>query len=303
MRRTLANLQWERIRANPTLHPNALLADEAAGDFPWHDHSHSPKSSQVFCISAFGTLRQIRQRHRIIHSLLVPIFPAAQTKSPKPRRWDIRLEVEEASLLGELGVSQPTSIDAMLISSREVICIESKFVVDAAAGLGGCGQVHTKKGDPPRCAGFHGPGSDLKTRTRAWCRLETWEGRRSPRLYWLLGRQYFRPQVFDRQQPGAVCPLRDANYQLMRNFLFAAASAQRTGRLFFGVIVICPDCTSTVVREQVSGFKANILLPEFADRVQFITYETYIDALRGRGTDAGELADFLQARIQAVAAV
>lgn len=292
--------QWDRIRTNPTLYPNALSAYDPPPDFPWHRYAHSPKSSQVFCFSAFATLKGIGQRDQVIHRLLAPLFSETQTASGRPRRWDISLEAQDPPLLGELGPLQPTSIDVLLSSSREVICVESKFVADADTGLGRCAQFHADKGEQSQCHGFYGPDSDAKTRTKAWCRLETWEGKRSPRLYWLLGRQYFQPHVCDRQRPGDICPLRDGSYQLARNFLFAALSAQRTDKPFFGVLVICPDSTSSLVREQVASFKKSILLPQFAGRVQFVTYETYAAILKTCGAHTAELGGFLGSRIRDV---
>jgi hypothetical protein len=287
------------IRDN--LYRYALSAYDPPRDFPWHRDAHSPKSSQAFCFSAFGTLKGTEWGNHVIHGLLVSRFPEVQTDSRQPHQWDIRLEAQNEVLLGELGPSQPTSIDALLSSSREIICIESKFVRDALQRLGGCSQVNTRNGSAP-CLGFYGPGSDIKTHTDAWCRLTTQDRQRSPRLYWLLGRQFFQPQVFERQESSGVCPLRDGSYQLMRNFLFAAMLAQQEGKPLFGVMVICPDCTSRLVREQVAGFKTSILLPEHSERVQFVAYEDYTRILRDCGGDAVGLADFLDERIKTVAA-
>lgn len=302
MKRAIPAHELRRILANETLHPNALLANEAAGDFSWHNAAHEPKSSQVFCVSAFGTLRHLEARDTILHRLLGPLFSAVQTKSARPRRWDIGLEVEDADLLGEHGVAQPTSIDAVLTSSQEVICIESKFIVDAWDGLGGCRQALPNNGKPPSCHGFYGPHSDAKMETLAWCRLETWEGRRSPRLYWLLGRSFFQPHLFDRQQKGDECPFRGGNYQLMRNFLTAAMRAQRDGKTFFGVVVICPQATCEKIAEQVGRFRKDVLLSDFSDRVQFVTYEQYIGVLRTCGDEPTELGTFLEGRIRELAA-
>jgi hypothetical protein len=49
---------WEQVRRNPTLYPEALLPGEGEG-FRWHRHADQPHSSQVFCVSAFGTLRRL----------------------------------------------------------------------------------------------------------------------------------------------------------------------------------------------------------------------------------------------------
>jgi hypothetical protein len=167
--------------SNPTLHPRALTETERAPGFKWHSHASSPRSSQVFCLSAFGTLRSIEAKDRILESLFRKALPGFPSR-PRARRWTIRPEAESPELLSEFGVKQPTSNDALCVSSDEVICIESKFATDAEHGFGGCSQF------PKACAGFRGIGSDIAKRTGAWCRLENWEGARSPRSYWSLGK-------------------------------------------------------------------------------------------------------------------
>ena len=93
---------------------------------------------------------------------------------PQPA-WDVELEAERSELLSEYGPGQASSVDALIQSRAAVRCLESKFLCDALDGFGGCSQP--KK----HCGGFYGPGSDLKTKTKAWCRLEVWDGERSPR--------------------------------------------------------------------------------------------------------------------------
>ncbi|MCY3732931.1 MAG: hypothetical protein OXG42_01495, partial [Chloroflexi bacterium] len=167
---------------------------------------------------------------------------------------------------------------------------------DAREGFGGCGQFG--KGD---CAGFYGPGSDLKTQSSAWCRLESWEGDRSPRTYWSLGKEYFRPQVFGIQESGSACPFRSGNYQLMRNFLFGVAYDRRLGIDLHGVVTIAPAATSSRLVEQLEVFQTQILLPEHANRIAHATYQQYADALRAADDPCGEeLAEFVERRIAAV---
>ena len=211
-------------------------------------------------------------------------------------RWSVKLEYEQPELLNELGGRQSTSIDVLLASSKAVFAIEAKFVSDAAQGFGGCSQFKNRY-----CAGFYGPGSDLKARSPAWCRLESWEGNRSPRTYWSLGKEYFRPQVFGILESGSACPLRNGNYQLMRNFLFSAVYARRKGIGMHGVVTVAPAATSSLLVEQVEAFRTQILLPEYANRIAHVAYEEYIDALRAAGDPCGEeLAGFLEGRIAAV---
>lgn len=219
-------------------------------------------------------------------------LPDYRPSSQAPR-WRICLEYEEPRLLNEFG-AQPTSVDALLVSSKAVVALEAKFATDAKAGFSSCSAFTTG-----RCAGFHGPGSDGSS--AAWCQLETWRGDRSPRTYWALGREYFRPDVFRMQQNGESCPMRGANYQLMRNYLLAAAHARCDGIQTHGVITIAPLATSRLLRQQVAAFRSEILLPSHADTIRHGTYEDYADILRGSGDEScAELADFLEQRIDAI---
>ena len=283
------------ILYNPTLYSKALTPAELAKSFKWHNYAWSPKSSQVFCISAFGTLRNLAVGNQVLANLLYEAFPETFTQG-RSRKWMINLEAEDEGLLNERGTRQPTSIDALCTSSREVVCVESKFITDAADGFGRCSQA--VRGD---CAGYRGPGSDSKTKTSAWCRLESWDGGRSPRLYWSFGKTYFRPEIFEQQLPGQTCPFSGPFYQLLRNFLFAAAMAERDRKKSFGVLAICPEPTSGSISQQVEEFRQQVLLPEFRDCVKFLPYETLIDHLRNvADSEADELAAFLEERIRTV---
>jgi len=285
----------DEVLRNPTLHPKALSDRERSEGFKWHDHAHSPRSSQIFCISAFGTLRCLGACDRVLEKLFAHAFPSFPSR-PRARRWKIEPEFEEATLLGETGVRQPTSVDAFCESSGEVFCIESKFITDAAAGFGGCSQFKDHG-----CAGFYGGGSDLRTLTAAWCRLENWEGERAPRLYWTLGKRFFNAQIFERQNSDQACPLRGPNYQLMRNFLFAATYAERHRKDFFGLLAIAPRDQSDRLRGEFAEFRDKILLPEHRDRITFVEYEHYIELLAVYGGDDGkDLASFLAARIKSI---
>lgn len=197
-------------------------------------------------------------------------------------------------LMSEFG-SQPTSIDALCVSSDEVICIESKFATDAKEGFGTCSQF------PKSCAGFRGPGSDLAQNTAAWCRLENWDGSRSPRSYWSLGKRWFRPEIFELQKPEDKCALRGFNYQLMRNFLFAAALAERDKKSHFGVLTIGPRRFSSILEDQVGAFRRDVLQDDFADLVAFVDYEEYADLLAEKASEhAVQLSGFLLERISDV---
>jgi len=287
------NTRLDQIRGNPTFYAKVLDPAEFGSSFKWHGHAYSPRSSQVFCVSAFGVLQKLASKDRIIAALLSQAFPEVATRG-RPRSWAISLEHEDEFLLGERGTNQPTSIDVLCTSSKEVVCIESKFVTDAREGFGGCSQA--SRG---RCGGYYGPGSDLKTGTPAWCRLENWDGHRSPRLYWALGKAHFKAEVFAPQQSGDERPLAGSNYQLMRNFLFAAAMAERERKRFFGMLALCPAATSGLIEGQIDSFRQDIVRPEYRNRVGFLTYETYIAHLHAvQDRDAEDLAGFLEDRIK-----
>jgi hypothetical protein len=229
----------DEVLSNPALHPKTLTDRERSDGFKWHDHAESHRSSQIFCLSAFGTLRCLTACDRVLEKLFSHAFTGLPSR-PRPRHWEIIPEFEEPTLLGETGGRQP----AFCVSSREVICVESKYIVDARDGFGGCSQF--SKG---ACAGFYGSGSDLQSRTAAWCRLENWEGDRAPRLYWALGKRFFNESVFQRQHSDAACPLRGSSYQLMRNFLFAATYAERHRKDFFGLLAIALDLSDRLSSE------------------------------------------------------
>jgi hypothetical protein len=285
-------MDWSVVKRNSTLFPGAVSEEE--GDrLKWHSDANSLHSSQVFCISAFGALRRFRNHDQIIAQVLSDSFPSMKAVLA-PVQWHIELEYERKELLGEYGTPQPTSIDVLLTSGEAVFCVESKFKTDADKGFGPCGQASNGK-----CTGHYGPGSDIERATKAWCRLENWDKTRSPRLYWALGKAFFRPEVFQQENFGKRCPFADSNYQLVRNFLFAAALSERTGKPFFGVLTICPRTRAQRVEEQINAFRQMILLPEYAERIAVTYYEQYITYLRQSGDgSADELAGFLADRIK-----
>lgn len=287
-----------RILSNPTLHPDALTDEERLhGGIRWHRYAESPRSSQVLCISAFGTLRKTSYQDKVIDHFLSISSPVYRLGRQIPK-WKIHLEYEDPELLNERA-GQSTSIDAFLVSSKAVFSIEAKFIADAKSGFSGCSQFGRG-----HCAGFFGPGSDQKTLSQAWCRLETWDRNRSPRTYWTIGREYFRPEVFRMQRSRDQCPLRDFNYQLMRNFLFAAAYARTNNIRTHGAITIAPAAKSGLLKDQVERFRTKVLLPEHADKIVHTTYDEYVKVLHRIGNrDSAELGDFLTVTINSVGGV
>jgi hypothetical protein len=277
---------WESF---PNFAPNAIT-ESVGKKIPWHTHAASPKSSQTFCVSAFGPLIEHVGSEMICRSLTERSFQGWVNCDGS---WKIHLEFSDRLLLNET-MGTPSQIDVLLDGPDSAVTVESKFTVDALAGLGCCGKFEKKS-----CRGFYGPGSDAKSPT-TWCLLERWDGSRSPRLYWALGRSYFKPSVFLEQKPGESCPLRGASYQLMRNFLLAAAFAQVKRKKQFGTIVICPRAANGKLLQQVQSFRDDVLLPEFADRISLVYYDDYISILRAsKDVQLCQIADFLQLRMDA----
>jgi hypothetical protein len=123
MRSPLEN--WTAVKNNPT-YIDGALTDSQGLQIKWHSPS-DPRSSQVFCISAFGKLRSLPDRDELLNRLLTPKI--ADISDGKD--WKLCFEHVNRQLLGETGAGMPTNIDVLCQSSRAVVCIESKFIVDA----------------------------------------------------------------------------------------------------------------------------------------------------------------------------
>jgi len=286
------NEGWAKAQANSSYFKGALGDAEGEG-IKWHS-PEEPRSSQIFCISAFGGLRRLPDWQQILSRLFGVHLPGL---GADPSWAQPIFEYFDRSLMAETGPVTPTSVDVFYSSASAAVCIESKFLFDAREGFGGCSQPRTKGVDGTMsCAGYYGPGSDLKTRSTANCRLEVPDGRRGARRYWDLGRRYFLDHVFRPQSPGEICPLSGSSFQLMRNFLFAAEAAG--DRRAFGVLAIAPGKTSAVLKEQIAQFRSGILRPEYQHHVALASYEQLIALLHESGSsDASQLGHFLETRI------
>ncbi len=276
---------WELVKANPTYFADSLT-DSEGRSIRWHSPS-SIRSSQVFCISAFGSVRQLPDGQDILRTLLTRHFQGIGLTGP----WVLTPEYCDRQVLEETGQATPTSVDVFCRSTSSVVCIESKFMADAIEGFGSCSQV------PRNCRGHYGPASDIKTNTAANCRLEVPDGTRGARSYWRRGKQFFQDNVFVAQSVGQTCPFSGHNFQLMRNVLFAACS----GASAWATLAIVPDRVSANVRHQASVFREHILRPEYRERVSVTTYEELIALLRASTfAQSNRLGDFLAERIDHV---
>jgi len=279
--------RWELVKANPTYFAGALSEAEAQA-IRWHSPS-SARSSQVFCISAFGSLRHLPDGQELLQALLTHHFPDVGLTGP----WTLTLEYTDRQVLDESGRVTPTSVDVFCRSASSVVCIDSKFIADALEGFGSCEQF------PEQCHGFYGPGSDKKTNTSANCRLGIAEGSRGARSYWRRGRAFFQDDVFVEQRLGDACPLRGPNFQLMRNVLFAACSGAPT----WATLAIVPRAVSPVIQEQAATFRHQVLRPEYRAQLAVSPYEDLIDLLTAsRFDDSQRLGQFLAERIATVCA-
>lgn len=125
-----------------------------------------------------------------------------------------------------------------------------------------------------------------------FCRLAVKDGRRGARSYWEIGRSYFKEHVFAAQRLGENCPFANSAFQLMRNFLFAAASAPSGGK--FGCIAIAPQKTGVVIRKQVEQFRGEMVLPQFQASLGIATYDQLAKLmLESQHEQSKQLGDFL----------
>ena len=277
------------IRNNPTLHPRAFaLVQERFPRLEWHSWADSPDSSQAFALSAFLPVLEFPDRDAIIEEFVTAAFGMIG-KRPD-RSWDMIPECVDPRLLGEAGPGEATKVDILLVAEDAVVCVESKFRVDARQGWGKCRQPSLL------CNGFHGSGSDRKG-TSAWCRLDFPDGNRGPRHYWRVARGHFRPEALAKQGPTEVCPFL-SDYQLMRNYLFAAEYARRGSKAHFGVIGIAPSARSEPLASGIERLRKSALLPGHTERVAPVSYERYVDLLASGSNPARELATFLTALLE-----
>jgi len=151
---------------------DALMSERPK--FPWHRYATSTHSSQAFCLSAFVPLWSLPTADAVLDEF---VHRALSALPFRERHWTAKVEFECPATLGETGGAHPTSIDVLLEANDVVVCVESKFITDAAQGLGHCRQPQGGA-----CRGFHGRGSDASD-AEAWCHLDLRDGDRDPRAY------------------------------------------------------------------------------------------------------------------------
>jgi len=254
-------------------------------NFPWHRYATSPHSSQAFCLSAFVPLWSLPEADAVLDEFVHRALPELPFHE---RHWTVKVEFECPATLGETGGAHRTSIDTLLEADDVVVCVESKFITDAAEGLGKCRQPRERA-----CRGFHGRGSD-PSNDEAWCHLDVRAG--DPRPYWRLAQKYLTEEALNEQTAQERCPLLDT-YQLMRNFFFAAEWAETERKAYHAAVVIVPSRFGTKLTKQVEDFRA-LSRPEQRGFVTLAPYEDYISALDSLGGVEGKvLATFLSGAI------
>lgn|GEM_PF-6094453 len=346
--------RFQRLRRSPTLYPG--VADALGPGFPWHSRADGPRSSQGLCLSVWVPLAGMDARHELIEKFLQgtldepspadtdvggAIAETADTADPPVpprtgRRWQLAVEVSRPALLGERP-GAASAVDVVLLADDAVVCVESKYLSDAATGLERCGQF------PAACRGFHGAGSDLATGTDAPCRLSTepageadgrpdtraLQARREDRLserpfsepgtgispepeerrYWEVAARLFRPEALAHGDEPASCPLLP-HYQLARTLFLAAEWARRRGAggierperraSHFAALVVAPRATAAKLERQVAAFRRDVLLPRYADHLRLAFYDDLAELLTSGGDPAAaDVGRFLAARLPA----
>ncbi len=285
--------RFTRILQSPALYPG--VAEALGPDFPWHTHAAGARSSQALCLSVWVPLAELTERHAVIETFLHEALPELP-RSPGDRRWTVSVEVSRPELLGEVG-GPPSRIDVLLEAGDAVIGLESKYLGDAAGGAGRCSQY------PRACRGFHGPGSDLRTRTGAPCRLAVAEGRRQARRYWSVAERLLQPAALAYGREPGSCPLQ-RSFQLARTLFFAAEAARRRettagrppGTVFFAAVAAVPAATADPIERQVAELRGK-LLAAFNGRLAAVHYELLAQILSAGGPRTAPIGRFLAAKL------
>src|SRR3954447_4949682 len=284
----------------------------------WHPGIGSPRSSQALCVSVWGTIAEHRRRTAIVNEIFAGAGLELGDVSTPRIRCEAGADGGLAYLLNETGGNAtPTCVDATVGWPGGLVCIESKFT---ESSFGACSQTKPRIDRPPgaasgttialgpACNGTYGPGSDLKTGTRAPCRLGTWDGTRAPRLYWDLAWDLFRPEILT--PAGLPCPFAGPSFQLMRNLALARAGASprsvrphrdgppHTQQREWGLLVAHVDAHPNAAshREELDAFR-DLLLAEVRPRVARITYEQILPVIKANGLS--DLAKDVELRIAA----
>ncbi|HWQ56061.1 MAG TPA: HNH endonuclease signature motif containing protein [Bryobacteraceae bacterium] len=275
----------DSIRDN--IFDEAHFAIEDWAGFPWHrpkkgalPDADRPHSSQAFCISVWGAFAAQRggRVRAVIAELLNDESMVRAVATSKA--VSLRLEDVNRRRLNEFpaGWGNPTQLDAVVSLSDVTVVVESKLTET----LGRCSQP------PKQCSGDFKPGSDIKTKSNAPCRLGVQDGQRTPRLYWDVIRQISRPDAYPE---GGKCPFAGPGYQTMR----VIASAVQVCRSSWRVVFAYPFDQAT--RREIDSVVER-LLPEYQDRILHLDYVELARAL-SREAESDPIARDLGAHMSA----
>ncbi len=283
--------RWRRWNAAEAARPTLVdfLANVYEGARPYFkelwdagvidSNASVPHSSQSLCISVFGGVRALEDRGMVMAAILeaagITAFPS----------YSPTITCEERSgrdLLNEHGGRHPTCPDALSCWGDDaVLVVESKFTEQ----FGACSQVKSR-----HCSGNYEVGSDLFGGSDAACRLsvdhvQIVRGReqiRTARRYWEISERLFQQvHLVEGQHP---CPFSDGRYQLMRNLSYARAHADRHRIPLAGFLVTYCDRAKNADHSKTAyACFSSMLLPEYADKVGMVSYETVAQILRKEG--------------------
>jgi hypothetical protein len=259
--------------------------------FPWHRNTRTgeidadvPWSSQALCMSVWGTVTAPEGAE--VRKLVGRAAPHAElARVLADRVLRVALERIDGDLLNEKGSGNPTNLDVVVETGSDAVVIESKL----SEPLGGCSQP------PKQCSGTYGPGSDLKWRTPAPCRLAIPDGRRTARAYWtvmdtLAGGSF--------TAPGSPCPFRGPGYQVMRTIASAFRLGERRGK-DWRVVFAFPFTLGGSTPADVAAVRDR-LLPEHRSRIGLLDYDALAAALlSGESAVARDLGRHMATRIAA----
>jgi hypothetical protein len=209
----------------------AWSAIEDPEDFPWHMNSHNIidtwqiNSSQALAVDVFGSLKMARSSNQILNALAQHIGLSSSVS------WNVKLEWTEHG--DPLKEKRPSQIDAVAIGENTIILFECKFTELA----GPCSQPQLISKGPHRglkqCNGNYENQCNPVNGVSNRCAL-TGKGIR----YW-----DYIPEVFDFKAEAnhRPCPFKGNWYQVMRNFVMAAALRKQTGKKTALVVIYVDD--------------------------------------------------------------
>lgn len=177
--------------------------------FDWHRNkkgivdTDNVNSSQALAIDFWGCIKTSEYKDEIINMLF----------KKNESNWDILFEYEDKSLLNE---KKSTQIDILLKASKTAIFIESKFTEKRG---GKCSQTDKTKKGLTQCSGNYEKQTNPINNIEDKCSLS---GKKIK--YW----EYIgKLTTLDKNATYIPCPIRNEEYQWIRNICFAGAYSEK----------------------------------------------------------------------------